>query len=787
MTLAPPTVPSLSLSDIMHPMSPPLRERVPDSPVAETLQDHDIPQIRARALQMGLNTEGVDSTPRERELLDMVLRLTNPNQPSFDPTQLVHQADTISSLVHQRDYLTRRIEEERSRWESERDSWERTSEALIVQRNRKVNGPDSSELGKRYSNLEYANKALKHKLDHTQGRIHALEAELLKLKPHLLMQPFVPRPTSLAPQPPVAPPHATLIYSPIQTENASESTPSTQPQPMHAEPASPSKDVPAAENPQVPAAPAEGSQTPILQPPSLQALAQASTYFASLPFPSIQNVNAAISRRKRLAAQLKKTLHLIAATSSTTQSEKSVPVFPTPPPEARTVRNVSRPQRKSTRAKSKRIVQPELQVSDARAEHLLLAARRMGRERAGIVAGVISAERQRMDREQAERERELRREKERIERGKKNRGGGGYYRERPATRNSTATSSATPVKDERSRAGSSRYATAMAGYVNAAGPKSTAKGKGKSVTTPLDSLLNAARSMLDDGENENGAEPPGANISSASPGMMTRRRRAAHANEQAEASAPKRRRLSSATSHSPTRVRTALDVLADQAAVFSSSGAPRNKGKGKASVDDDLTSSIAPPAKRKRGRPPKNKPPLSPKLSRLISPGAGPSHQGGAQDAESTARAESGMNSRPATKWVQRGRLASSASLRAPPRQEDYMDSDEEEDEPTPENKRPFEPVIVPQSSTEAAPDTPDVDPALRPTAAANLRPAAVEVNIVSQNKEADVPEEPMVGANAASQSKSVTTLPLLEEVLDADADGESDPDVDMEPETPLR
>jgi hypothetical protein len=72
MALAPPPPPSLSLSDIMHPMSPP-RERAPISPVVETLQHQEIAEMRARVLQMGLGEGATQSTPRERELYDMVL------------------------------------------------------------------------------------------------------------------------------------------------------------------------------------------------------------------------------------------------------------------------------------------------------------------------------------------------------------------------------------------------------------------------------------------------------------------------------------------------------------------------------------------------------------------------------------------------------------------------------------------------------------------------------------------------------------------------------------------
>ncbi|KAF8208315.1 hypothetical protein K438DRAFT_1516433, partial [Mycena galopus ATCC 62051] len=102
----------------------------------ETLQDKDVAQMRARALQMGLGTEdNTQSTPRERELFEMVLRLTNPNLPSLDPSQLMRQADTISHLVLQREYLTRRVEEERSRWECDKEGWDRMSEALLALRN----------------------------------------------------------------------------------------------------------------------------------------------------------------------------------------------------------------------------------------------------------------------------------------------------------------------------------------------------------------------------------------------------------------------------------------------------------------------------------------------------------------------------------------------------------------------------------------------------------------------------------------------------------------------------
>ncbi|KAJ7624964.1 hypothetical protein DFH06DRAFT_1142299 [Mycena polygramma] len=773
-------------------MSPP-RERISSSPVVETLPAHDIAQMRARALQMGLNSEDViQPTPRERELFDMVLRLTNPNLVSLDPSQLVHQAEAIADLVHQRDYLARRVEEERSRWESEKEGWDRISEALLVRRSRKVNGPDESELKRMCQSLEFDNKALKEKLTHTQGRVNALEAELTKLKPHLLMQPFVPRSVSI-------PARSKLPLVPPPSEPESQGTlentpllPSTQPQPADA------------------ATITDAEPTNIVQPPSLHALAQASSYFTSLPFPSLQNVTSAANRKKKLTAQLKKALHPnTTIASSAPQSASSAPVFPTPPASARTVLNTpGPPPRKLGRPAKARRAPPQLFASDARAEHLLIAARRLGRERAGIVAGVISAERERMDHEKVEREKErIEREKERIEREKRNRGGGGYYRERPGPEpaSKSGTASESPKRNEGREGSDSRFADAMAGYVNAAGQSasSDAKGKGKSASTstPLDSLLDAARSMQHGG---NGAEPPTPSTSSISTGMMTRRRTAT--NDQAGTPAPKRRRLSSNASDTPSRARTALDVLADQAAVVGSSDTPgKGKGKGKAKgkgkgVADELADNAVPIVKRKRGRPPnkdrnKPSPATASSTSRLISPAssAGPSHTNG----------ETGESSRPVTRWVQRGRLAGSASSRPPPRQRDDVESEDEPDEPmetdkvakpapalaqeTEQERAPppapeaeSESILVPGPVAESAPEPPveseNVDPVIQPTAVIaplpldEVAPSAQDNTVVTGHAETQIPGSP----------------PMLEDpVLDADADGEDDPDVDMDGTNP--
>ncbi|KAJ6481718.1 hypothetical protein C8R45DRAFT_310590 [Mycena sanguinolenta] len=686
---------SLSLSDIMHPMSPP-RERAPSSPVVETLQDQDIAQMRARALQMGIGIGGqTQSTPRERELFEMVLRLTDPNLSSMDPSQLLRQADTISNLVQQRDYLTRQVEEERSRWQSDKEGWDRMSEALLTRRTRQLNGPSESELQKMCQTLEYDNNELKEKLNNTQGRINGLEAELYKLKPHLLMQPFVPKPVPLAPR----------ALTPITPTTAATAIPATTEQGTQI--ASENTSLPPSTESQAATAISLGAATAAvevqasqslpstLQPPSLHALAQASSYFTSLPFPSLQNVDIVMNQKKKMTFQLRKALYASATTAgSAQQSDVSAPGFPKPPYGARTVLNASPSPRKPGRTSKSRRAPPQLSVSDARAEHLLIAARRLGRERAGIVAGVISAERERMEREKAEQEKErIEREKERIEREKRNRDGGGYYRERPPQVWQGPT--VFQAKRNEGKDGSAQYTNAMAGYSSAAATpaKTDVKGKGKNPQappTPLDSLLDAARSMQQD---DQGAQTPSVSTSSASTGMTTRRRgRAANANvkfvnETPEAPPPKRRRLSSNVSDSSNRVRSGLDVLADQAAVFGGSDAPSNKGKGKGkekekAVADQLADNAVPLVKRKRGRPPKDRSKPSQaaaSTSKLISPS--PSAAAGPSDAAANTpdTSVSANETRPVTRRVQRGRLTASASSRAPPRQNDDLESEDDD------------------------------------------------------------------------------------------------------------
>ena len=181
--------PQLTLSDIMHHMSPspvPAEDLRPeDSEMGgqflngsqreregspKPLTEADVVGMRRRLHEFGflldrdrneLNIEDMTrhsddftiTSVREKERVNMVccysiciitsrnngnlcqvLRLTDPLP--VDPTQLERQADVISVLTAQRDFLVRQAEEDRDRWASEREGWDRMAEALLSHRNR---------------------------------------------------------------------------------------------------------------------------------------------------------------------------------------------------------------------------------------------------------------------------------------------------------------------------------------------------------------------------------------------------------------------------------------------------------------------------------------------------------------------------------------------------------------------------------------------------------------------------------------------------------------------------
>ena len=86
---------------------------------------------RAVELKGGLSKgKGKESTV-EHELVDMVLRGTNYAMQL--QSQLHDQAETISLLIRQRDFILSRQDEERQMWEVEKKGWDRTAEALLCQ------------------------------------------------------------------------------------------------------------------------------------------------------------------------------------------------------------------------------------------------------------------------------------------------------------------------------------------------------------------------------------------------------------------------------------------------------------------------------------------------------------------------------------------------------------------------------------------------------------------------------------------------------------------------------
>lgn len=248
-------------------------------------------------------------------------------------------------------------------------------------------------------------------------------------------------------------------------------------------------------------------------------------------------------------------------------------------------------------------------TADARTEHLLLAARKIGRERASIVAGIMrQADREKEKLAQEQEQQRLiqeseRLERERLERLANGKGGISYYRRDTVDLGvSPGTVAAQPPRTPKRGigVGGSHYPiTALGGgrtianssstFTGSPGPRaeeddvlttprqagtsqpgqSQSQSQAKNPPTPLDSLLSAARSMMDDASGKN--RTTNGNL-----------RRRSSVIEHPESPLPKRRRVVGTG-------RSALDVLADQAAAaFPESdqgptqGSKIVKGKGKA-------------------------------------------------------------------------------------------------------------------------------------------------------------------------------------------------------------
>ncbi|KAH9977621.1 hypothetical protein BGW80DRAFT_1537245 [Lactifluus volemus] len=138
--------PILALSDIMHGIAPSPDTPIPqeddvekihraESLTPEPLDYAQIELMRKRVLELIVSgASKMNTSSREKELVEMVIRLTSVRTPEPDANQLYSQAKTIEELCRQRDFIMKGVEEERARWEAERLGFDRVTEALIGSR-----------------------------------------------------------------------------------------------------------------------------------------------------------------------------------------------------------------------------------------------------------------------------------------------------------------------------------------------------------------------------------------------------------------------------------------------------------------------------------------------------------------------------------------------------------------------------------------------------------------------------------------------------------------------------
>ncbi|KAI6032295.1 hypothetical protein PISMIDRAFT_105797 [Pisolithus microcarpus 441] len=163
----------LALDDIVHPVlsgspAPHSTEhthmRTANSASPQPIHDSDRSHMRNRVTDMLNDDKNSQLTPREKQLADMVLRLTD--APIQDTDQLIRQADMIAALTFHRDLLQHQAEEQRLRWASERDGWVRMAEALIAQqsKHRTTNPEREDDVERLNASLESENKTLRQKV-----------------------------------------------------------------------------------------------------------------------------------------------------------------------------------------------------------------------------------------------------------------------------------------------------------------------------------------------------------------------------------------------------------------------------------------------------------------------------------------------------------------------------------------------------------------------------------------------------------------------------------------------
>ncbi|KAL4245757.1 hypothetical protein ABKN59_001567 [Abortiporus biennis] len=163
---------------------------LPDQDIdIEPLTVSDLQQMRGRLEQLGLigSDESKQSTLSsiEKELVDMVLKLTV--RPVVDTSQLLSQAEVIAALSQKCANVVEEMSEVRQRWAVERRGWERSSEALIIQRNSAREGIMDEETHKQITRLMDDNKHLRSRLSEAQARFHQLENEFVHVRRLLIL------------------------------------------------------------------------------------------------------------------------------------------------------------------------------------------------------------------------------------------------------------------------------------------------------------------------------------------------------------------------------------------------------------------------------------------------------------------------------------------------------------------------------------------------------------------------------------------------------------------------
>jgi hypothetical protein len=252
-------------------------------------------------------------------------------------------------------------------------------------------------------------------------------------------------------------------------------------------------------------------------------------------------------------------------------------------------------------------------LADARAEHVLLAARRIGRERASILAGSVTAAGRdkdkdpKIDNDQTDSVPRTPRKHQTVGVGNGSSTGVIYL-------NSPIPATADTASVEQVSSDFSPAQTPLTSRKSARSQATRGRVVHMNPLTPLDSLLTAAStiSMIEDEDDEDedgdheddNVEPDPKPVVSSKPStrqmpapsfgspVPTKRRRVASSKHARSLTRAVVASDVKGTSERLERARSALDVLADQAAVFSSqdhdgaSGNDKGKGKGKAKASD---------------------------------------------------------------------------------------------------------------------------------------------------------------------------------------------------------